>query len=235
VLVQGSAAVDDRNLDANAERYARESRDRFPGTASAQTPERLRRFLVWYYDRIYIHIRPERVYVWPHGDLDSEPVLYDAHMEEVRSGHSEEPERLHAPAAGGTTVWDRRVAALGAQYPTAVLSLVSPDGFPFSARVRVSPDPAARWIDLSHIPEGVPVTAGRACLTAHRHHEAMLWRENFQVRGDLAEIDGRWTFKPHRVIGGFDLPASRWRIVRTNAAKARRFRRTARRELARRR
>jgi hypothetical protein len=234
ILVQGSAQVDDRDLDANAERYARESGARFPGTAATRLPPPLRRFFAWYFDRIYIHVRPERVYVWPHGDLDSEPALYDTHMEEVRSGHSEEPERFHAPAAGGLTVWNGRVAAFGTRYPTAVLSLVSPDGFPFATRVRARPDPAARWLDLSHIPEGTPLTPGRACLTAHRHHESMLWQENFQVRGDLAEVDGRWTFRPHQVVGGFELPASRWRAVRANAGKARRFRRTARRQLARR-
>jgi hypothetical protein len=39
---------------------------------------------------------------------------------------------------------------------------------------------------------------------------------------------------PHKLVGGFELPRSRVAVLRANAAKARRFRRTAKRELARR-
>jgi hypothetical protein len=233
VLVQGSADVDDRDLDANAERYALESRAKLPATGSLQPPRALRRAFAWYAARIYIHVRPERVYVWPRGDLDSEPDLYDTHMEEVRSGHSEEPERFHAPAAGGPSAWDARIAELGTQHPTAVLSLVSPDGFPFAARVRVSLDAAARWVNIEQAPAGVPLIPGRACLTAHRHGPSFSWQENFQVRGDLIRpTDDTWAFIPHRVIGGFELPRSRWQLLRTNAARARRYRRVAKRQLA---
>ena len=96
VLIQGTADVDDRDLEANRMRYERESIEKLPGTASLQPPDPLKRMLAWYYTRIYIHVRPERVYVWPRGDIAVEPTLYDAHMEEVRSGHSEEPDRFHA-------------------------------------------------------------------------------------------------------------------------------------------
>src|SRR5690348_17028530 len=87
VLLQGSADVDDRDLETNRERYFRESLEKLPGTAKLHPPEPLRRFLSWYYTRIYIHVRPERVYVWQGGDVAQERELYDAHMEEVRSGH----------------------------------------------------------------------------------------------------------------------------------------------------
>jgi hypothetical protein len=133
------------------------------------------------------------------------------------------------------SVWDARIAKLGTHHPTAVLSLVSPDGFPFAARVRVGLDAAARWIDIVQAPEGFPLTPGRACLTAHRHREALSWQESFQVRGDLALIDGRWALVPHRVIGGFEVPRSRWQALRVNASRARRYERVARHELARRR
>src|SRR5205807_7434746 len=114
VLVQGSAQVDDADLEANRERYARESIAKLPGTAKLHPPEPLKRFLAWYYTRIYIHVRPERVYVWE--DDGGEPKLYDAHMEEVRSGHSEEPSRFHADPGGGASTWDRRLTELGTQY-----------------------------------------------------------------------------------------------------------------------
>lgn len=232
VLVQGSAQVDDRDLAHNRERYARESRQKLPATAKLQPPERLKRFLAWYYTRIYIHVRPERVYVWPGGD--GEPQLYDAHMEEVRSGHSEEPARFHANPRGGTSSWDPRLGELGTRYPTAVLSLVSPDGFPFAIRTPVALDAANRWIRLQAIPSSVPLQPGLACLTAHGHAEQFSWQKNFQVRGDLEHLEGEWVLVPRRLVGGFEIPRSRRLALRVNAGRAKRFRRTAKRELARR-
>jgi hypothetical protein len=234
VLVQGSAQVDDHDLDANRERYARESIEKLPGTAKLHPPDAIKRYLAWYYTRIYIHVRPERVFVWPRGDIASEPELYDAHLEEVRSGHSEEPERFHADPAGGASAWDSRLGELGTSYPTAVLSIVSPDGFPFAIRVPVHVDEAARWVRIEGELTGVPLQPGRACLTAHAHAEEFDWQQNFQVRGDLVLIDGAWALVPHKLVGGFEIPRSRLAMLRANAAKARRFRRTAKRELARR-
>ncbi len=69
VLVQGIADVDDRDLDANRERYWRESWDKLPGTRDAHPPRFMRGMFGWYYTRIYIKVRPERVLVWTSGDL----------------------------------------------------------------------------------------------------------------------------------------------------------------------
>src|SRR5205085_3493297 len=71
VLVQGSAEVDDRDLDANRERYVRESLQKLPATAKLTPPASIRRMLDWYYSRIYIHVRPERVYMWPGGEVSA--------------------------------------------------------------------------------------------------------------------------------------------------------------------
>jgi hypothetical protein len=234
ILVQGCADVDDRDLEANRERYERESLEKLPATASMHPPDPIKRMFTWYYARIYIHVRPERVYVWPRAQIAAEPQLYDAHMEEVRSGHSEEPDRFHADPGGGISAWDERLRELGSRYPTAALSLVSPDGFPFAVRVPVSIDAAARWIQIDDEPEGIPFAPGLACLTAHEHGEDFTWQQNFQVRGDLRLVDGAWVLVPHKLVGGFELPRSRLAVLRANAAKARRFRRTAKQELARR-
>jgi hypothetical protein len=234
VLVQGIADVDDRDLEANRERYASESIEKLPETAKLQPPEPIRRFMSWYYTRIYIHVRPERIYVWPGCDVSVEPHLYDAHMEEVRSGHSEEPDRFHAAPEGGSSTWDPRISELGTRHRTAVLSLVSPDGFPFAFRVPVQVDAAARWIRIEGAPVGIPFQPGLACLTAHEHGPKFTWQRNFQVRGDLARAEDGWVLLPHKFVGGFEIPKSRIDVLRANAKKARRFRRIAKRELARR-
>lgn len=232
VLVQGSAEVDDRDLEANRKRYARESAEKLPGASKLQPPEAMRRFFGWYYNRIYIHVRPERVYVW--RSPGTEPELYDAHMEEVRSGHSEEPERFHADPEGGATAWHPRLRELGAVYPTAVLSFVSPDGFPFAVRVPVRADQPARVVQIDAPAEGAPLQPGLACLTAHSHEPRFTATRNFQVRGDLVQRDEGWVLIPHKLIGGLEVQSSRLALIRANAGKARRFHRIAKRELRRR-
>jgi hypothetical protein len=238
VLVQGIADVDDRDLDANRERYGRESLEKLGAEKSVartmKPPDFLMRFFHWYYTRIYVHVRPERIYVWPEGDFSREPQLLDAHLEEVRSGHSQEPEAGPAQPEGGGAAWDERMHQLGGQYDRAVLSFVSPDGFPFSARVPVEPNPDNRRVRLSTQPVGAPLQPGLACLTAHDHAPDFSWQRNFQVRGDLVEDADGWSVVPHKLVGGMEFPpGSALSRYRQNLGKMRRWRRTAKRELAR--
>jgi Pyridoxamine 5'-phosphate oxidase len=233
VLVQGTAHVDDRDLDANRERYRRERAEKLPAATRDIPPKPFDRLLGWYLTRIYIRVRPERVYVWPDGDPASEPNLFDTHMEEVRSGHDEEPAGRHADVEGGGAGWGPRIEELGSRYPAATVSLVAPDGFPFSVRLPIELDRQARRIRLGGAPVGVPWQPGLACVTAHDHHREFAWRRNFQVRGDLVEEDGAWAVIPHMLVGGFEWPpGSLARRMRLNVRKMRRFRRTAKRELS---
>jgi len=235
VLVQGIAEVDDRDLDANRERYDREVHEKLPGATSAEPPAFLKRFFGWYYTRIYVHVRPERIYVWPRGDFSVEPEMYGAHLEEVRSGHNEEPEPGHADPEGGGVAWDARIDELGDRYRTAVLAVVCPDGFPAAVRLRIAPDRESGVIRIEGDPVGVPLEPGLACLTAHDHAADFSWQRNFQVRGDLVQREGRWSLVPHKMVGGFELPpASTVARYRLNFAKTLRFRRIAKRELAKR-
>jgi hypothetical protein len=232
VLVQGTVEVDDRDLDANRRRYEHQAVEKLPAMKETSPPDFLKGFFTWYYTRIYMHVRPERIYVWPGCDVSREPQLWDAHMEEVRSGHDEEPESEQRPPGGGATAWDQRIEELGRLHRSAVLSFVAPDGFPFSVRLPVSVDAAGRAIRLEAEPVGVPLAPGLACLTAHDHDERFTYQRNFQVRGDLVERDGRWAVEPHKLVGGFELPPGSFvERLRINYSKAKRFRRVAKREL----
>jgi len=174
------------------------------------------------------------VYIW-RGGPEGEPELLDAHLEEVRSGRNEEPPAPHAAPLGREPVWDTRIDELGERYDTAVLSLVAPDGFPFSVRVPVSVDRTARRIGIGTAPAGIPFQAGLACLTAHDHSPDFTWQRNFQVRGDLVEDGDGWALVPAKLVGGFELPPSgALERFRQNLPKVRRFRRIAKRELAKR-
>jgi hypothetical protein len=232
VLVQGTAEVDDRDLDANRERYGRESAEKLPAVTKLYPPKPLQRLFNWYFTRLYVHVRPERVYVWPEGDPTREPQLFDSRIEEVRSGHDEEPPAPLAEVEGGGPAWDERMDELGREYPEAVVSLVAPDGFPFSVRVPISVDRSARRVRLARGALGVPVQPGLACLTAHAHAPDFTWQRNFQVRGDLVEDEDGWAVIPHKLVGGFELPpVSKLELYRINARKVLRFRSEAKRQM----
>ena len=232
VMVQGMAKVDDEDLSANRERYREESLEKLPATKEMMPPKAVESLFSWYYERIYVKVRPERVFVWPGGDFTREPVVHDTHLEEVRSGHIQEEAEPHPGARGGAIAWDGRIEELGRRYDRAALSWVAPDGFPLSSRLPVSCDRQGRVVRIEGEPAGLPVLAGRACLAAHSHAPDFSWQENFQVRGDLARGDEGWKLVPHKLIGGFELPdesmAARYR---RNLSKSIRFYRTRRKVL----
>jgi pyridoxamine 5'-phosphate oxidase-like protein len=232
VLVQGTAEVDDRDLDANRERYRRESAVKLPRGRAVMPPRFLDRIAAWYVNRIYIKVRPERVFWWPDGDIAKPPDCHGAHLEEVRSGHSEEPLETHEPPAGGAVAWDERVGQLGRRYETAALAWIAPDGFPLAARVPIAVDAAERRVSVGPGPAGLPIIEGRACLTAHGHDADFKWRENFQLRGDLTRTSDGWALVPRKLVGGLELP-NRGIVGRYRGAMTRSlgFYRTARREL----
>jgi hypothetical protein len=144
-----------------------------------------------------IRVRPERLYVWPGADLEAEPHLYDAHVEEVRSAHNEEPEVGHPPPEGGPPAWDARLEELGSGRATAVLAFVGPDGFPFAVRVPVGADRDARVVRIAADPVGAPIEPGLACLCA----------EPLRVHGDLEEDRGGWILRPHGPLGSVERAA----------------------------
>jgi Pyridoxamine 5'-phosphate oxidase len=228
VLVQGTADVDEADLAANRERYRRESGVKLPATKDMLPPRWLEGLFGWYFDRIYVKVRPERVFVWPAGDVSDPPEVFGAHLEEVRSGHVEEPAEPHAAGEGGRIAWDDRIEELGARHRSVVLSWVAPDGFPLASRLPVTLERGSRRIRLGAGPAGLPIAEGRACLVAHAHAPDFTWQENFQVRGDLIRDGDGLALVPHKLIGGFELPKGAVARYRRNFSKSVRFYRIAR-------
>jgi hypothetical protein len=230
VLVQGTATVDDEDLKANAERYISESGVKLPATKKMNPPKLVRPMFNWYYARLYIRVRPERVLVWPEGNLAEEPVVHDAHLEEVRSGHLEEPPEEHGAPAAGSPAWDARMDVL-AEHDTGVLSWMGPDGFPLAVRIPFVADASRREIAIEGEPAGLPLLEGRACLTVHRHAPDFTWQRNMQVRGNLTPTADGWRLVPRRIVGGFELPEGRFSRFRDFIKKGPGFYRTYRRRL----
>jgi hypothetical protein len=138
-----------------------------------------------------VRVRPERVYHWPDGNLDAEPELYDAHLEEVRASHNQEPEHPHHGPVGAGTAWPDRLGAIGAlERATGVLAVVGPDDFPFAVQVPITVEPDARRVRIDADPVGAPVEPGPAALLVVDGDGELL------VRGDLLEDGGVLTLHP---------------------------------------
>jgi hypothetical protein len=235
VLVQGAAHVDYANLEANRERYLRESVEKLPATKAMHPPGFMLGLFDWYFTRLYIYVRPERVFVWDGGDFSTEPTLYDSRLEEVRTQHSAEPPVDRPAPEGGSPAWDDRMDELGRRHSTAVLSVIGPDGFPMSTRLQIEPDRGGRSVKLGDMPDWMPAVPTRACLTAHEHDPEFRWQANVQVRGDLVRENGGWSLVPHKFVGGFELPKSKFQSYKQNLSKILRYRKKAKAELAKRR
>jgi hypothetical protein len=223
VLVQGTARVDEEDLAANRERYRREGRAKLPKANEKAPPPSMDRFMSWYVDRIYIHLVPQRVMVWRNGDVTAQPEVV---LDELPAGDAPPAQPLR-----GAPLWDERIEQLGTQYTNAVLALVGGDGFPLAARVPVRADRAAGLVRIEATPTGIPLAPGRACVTAHAHGPEFEWQRNFQVRGDLVEADGGWALRPHKLVGGFEIPESQLAVLRENFRKVMRYRKIAKAEL----
>jgi hypothetical protein len=176
-------------------------------------------------------VRPERVFIWPEGNLADEPEIHDAHLEEVRSGHTEEPAEDHGKLPQAPAAWDERMDLL-AEHDTGVLSWMGPDGFPISVRVPFTAHAGKKSISIGALPAGLPVIEGRACLTVHHHAPDFTWQRNMQVRGTLEPSGGNgWRLVPRRIVGGFELPPGRFSRFRDFIKKGPGFYRTYRRRL----
>ena len=158
VLVQGIAEVDDRDLEANRS-ATRARRREAPGTKEMLPPKPLQRLFSFYFTRLYIHVRPERVYVWPGGDPRASRSCSTRTWRRCAR-----PRRGAARAArrhrGRPPVWDERMDELGGRYPNGGALARGAGRLPV---FRAGPDlggPAARRIRLGADVLGVPVQPG---------------------------------------------------------------------------
>ena len=165
-------------------------------------PAAVQRLFGFYFNRLYVHVRPGAG-VRGRGRLTREPELFDTHMEEVRSGHDEEPESDPA-AAGRPAVWDGAWTSW-APIPGGGAVARGSRRFPFSVRVPISVDQTARRVRIGAGALGVPIQRRARVPHRSRPRARFQWQGNFQVRGELVEEDGGWALVPHRLIGGLEL------------------------------
>ncbi|MGY1616768.1 pyridoxamine 5'-phosphate oxidase family protein [Geodermatophilus sp. SYSU D00691] len=232
VLVQGLATVRDGDLQANTDRYLRESRAKLP-QAYKGMPAFLLRRLDWYLARIWVQVTPLRVLTWPGGRLDREPEHWKAPAATAAPPSDPAPAGPALPSRseppGDWRPFADRIERLG----VPVLTVVDPDGWPLPVRCRSSERTPEGY--LLEPPTGVRLGGGPACLTAHRHEPDMSQQENVVLVGTAEPAhDGRTRMRIERALTDWSLTGSRLGRTLGFLAKGKTLRPRLQREAARR-
>ncbi len=109
-----------------------------------------------------------------------------------------------------------------ARYPSAVLTGLDADGYPFSLRCVPEPDAAQQALRVV-LPDCAPLQAGPAGLLCH-YHDDQLWNQtNFVVRGTLEPAEDGWLFRPTQLIEGAGAGMSPIRQILDGRSAARQY------------
>jgi hypothetical protein len=90
---------------------------------------------------------------------------------------------------------------------TGVLNATDPDGYPYSARYRLLPDPQAAVLRLD-LDGGGAVRPGPASLLCHNHDEELWNQKVFLLLGRLEGSGHELVFRPERTVGGMGTRAA---------------------------
>jgi hypothetical protein len=206
VAVQGLAAVRDGDLQANADRYVRDSAAKLPAATRGQ-PRFVLRKMAWYYARIWVEITPVRILWWPDRDLSSAPRQWTTPGSVVAPASDPSPAGHPPPAWTEPPPSWREVASFAlASLPWRDLTVVDSEGYPLCLPVaRVEADPAGFKL---HLGDGAPALVdGPACITLHDHAETFTGQENRTFVGRLFAADG--TFVVERALAHWSLGGGR--------------------------
>lgn len=87
------------------------------------------------------------------------------------------------------------------KYPSAVLTGLDSNGYPFSIRCQPVPDELLQALRIA-VPNGIDLRPGPASVLCHSHN-LFLWKlRSFLVRGSLERIHGSWVFRPAQFVPG---------------------------------
>ncbi|MEU6410921.1 pyridoxamine 5'-phosphate oxidase family protein [Microbispora sp. NPDC046933] len=231
VLVQGRAAVRDADLQANTDRYVRESLAR-TGSGSAGMPWFLTKRLGWYFARVYVEVTPERIVWWPEGDLSRTPEVWTRPGEAAAPVSDPAPKGPRLPSRSVAPADWRPFAGRAARLGEPVVTMVDAGGMPLAVRTRSAARTEAGF-DLL-LPAGVEAVAGPVCLTFHRHGPAMEWQENVVLVGTATGEGDRLAVRVERALNDWSLAGSSRERFRSFLGQGRMLRKRLRAEAARR-
>ena len=162
-VITAHAAVRDRDLQANTDRWVAAYRDTW---LSPDALDRDWERAVCYFVRVFISCTPTRAAWWPSGDLDSDPLRWEAPAGAPIPDSDPEPDgpRTAGPRSDGPDWRAESRRVIGRALPPPVLTTVGPDGHPLPVPTRsVTPCDSGFRVELA---SAVPWFAGGpACLS----------------------------------------------------------------------
>jgi hypothetical protein len=233
VLVKAVATVRDEDLQANTDRYVRESRTKTAEAWRGQ-PKWLIRSQAWYWVRIFVELTPVEVRWWDSGTLEGPGELWHG-PDPAMTARGEERSPIHStPWQREPGDWRSRASDVSEQqFGPPTLTVMAPDGFPVPRPCRGAVlDGDGFSLDL---PETSPVAAsGPACLGFDRVYGTTSFKgqENAVFTGSLDAVTGRFTVA--RLLPDFSLPSHGWAKYRNFLNARRRLSRRLESECARR-
>ncbi|MFF4619481.1 hypothetical protein [Nonomuraea jabiensis] len=231
VLVQGRATVRDADLQANTDRYVRESRAKIPH-AFAGLPWFLVKRMSWYFARIYIEVTPERITWWPGGDLTRDPLTWTCPPGTTAPASDPAPSGPRLPGRSAPPADWRPYARRARDLGRPIVSTVA-DGRPVTVPARAFSRTTTGY-EL-HLPAGVSAAPGPVCLTFHRHDPGLRWQENVVLLGTATAAGGdRLTVAIERALPDWSLPEDRRLRTRSFLGHGKQLRRRLRAEAGRR-
>jgi hypothetical protein len=97
-------------------------------------------------------------------------------------------------------MWNDRLAALAREYPTAVLSIVDPDGYPLCVRCTVRLDATRQVAIIADPPAQAMDWRGKACLLFHQFNERLEGLRQFVILGTLGASEGLLTLQVNKFV-----------------------------------
>jgi hypothetical protein len=199
VLVQGKAAVRDRDLQANTDRYVRDSFAKVPAAVKG-LPRLILKFMGWYFTRIYIETTPAHIYWWAMGREDAPPCEWHAPAGAVYpAGDPAPPGSAPSGWKAAPRDWKTGAQAAVARLGLPVLSTIGEAGLPVLTRAK-----SARLTETGFvldIPAGLPFQLrGAGTLTFSYHPEQFTGQLNAGFRGVAAGGGTRIDFAVERQL-----------------------------------
>jgi hypothetical protein len=222
VLVQGHAAVRDADLQANTDRYVRDSMAKLPAATKGQ-PKFLLRRLAYYYARIWVEITPLRMSWWPDRDLSAPAQQWSAGAETALPESDPPPsERQPPPWLEPPSDW-REVATRALRtLPLADLTVVAGDGYPLCVPVTAG-ELVGDELEVQAGSGAPELPPGPACLTVHGHAEEFTGQENHTLVGTLLDGAGGSRLRVERALAGWSMTGNRLQAAIDFLGKGRRL------------
>ena len=189
IIVKGLATVRDADLVETSSRYLRAGAEKFPD--GPDVPSIVMARMGWYWTRIWIEVTPVEVLWWPDGRLDQAPRRWRA--DDGTTAPPSDP----APHGRSSGSWSSDAGGVARADRGHRGSLRSTGRDAGGRRRMAAPVPGPRRRAAAgdgfvvQPPVGVPVHDGPACVTFHRHGDAMQFQENVSLVADAHAVSRR--------------------------------------------